>query len=297
MPKTKILLIDDEALVRDELGGLLRDESYEVFTAGDGEEGLALFRSSQPDMVITDVRMPRRDGLSVAVTIRREDPTVPVTVITGHGSEAMVIEALRAGVTDFIKKPVRLDDLIASLARMEAARCPPGPERDELPASVELWEQAWSYNVSNDPAVIPRFVDHLLRCCAAGLDRTDTLELSLALRELILNAVEHGNLGLTYEEKTHALERGTMERLLRERAGQAQLAGRRVTVIARRLERRLIVHVADEGEGFDWRALPDPTDVPNLLSTHGRGILLARLSVDSLTFNERGNEVTVEKLF
>lgn len=297
MPKTKILLIDDEPLVRDELGGLLRDENYEVSTAGDGEEGLALFRTSQPDMVITDVRMPRRDGLSVAVTIRREDPTVPVTVITGHGSEAMAIEALRAGVTDFIKKPVRLDDLIAALARMEAARCPPATERDELPGSVELREQAWSYDVSNDPSAIPRFVDHLLRRCAAGLDRTDVLELSLALRELILNAVEHGNLGLTYEEKTHALESGTMERLLRERAGQAQLAGRRVTVTARRQERRLIVHVADEGEGFDWRALPDPTDVPNLLSTHGRGILLARLSVDTLTFNERGNAVTVEKLF
>jgi CheY-like chemotaxis protein len=242
--KMKILLIDDEALVRDELGGILSDEGFEVITGADGEEGLELFRSEKPDMVITDVRMPQRDGLSVAVTIRKEDPMVPVTVITGHGTETMAIEALRAGVTDFIKKPVRVDDLTASVARMEAARRPVDRAQVELPASVEIVERGWTFKLQNDLGVIPAFVDHLLELFAAGVDRVAVLELSLALRELIVNAIEHGNLGLSYE----------------------------------------------------WNALPDPTDLPNLLSTHGRGILLARMSVDSMTFNEKGNQATVEKL-
>jgi FixJ family two-component response regulator len=296
--KTKILLIDDEELVREELGGLLEDEGYEVITGADGEEGLALFRSSDPDMVITDVRMPRRDGLSVAITIRQEDPTVPVTVITGHGNEAMAIQALRTGVTDFIKKPVRLDDLTSALSRMEAARRPAKPHDDEgLPETVELLETAHTYMLENDLSVVPGFVEHLLERCAADLDRVGIQELSLALRELVINAIEHGNLGVTFEEKSQAMESGDMGPLIAERSGLHKYMSRRVTVVARRLERRVIVHVADEGEGFDWHALPDPTDAPNLLSAHGRGILLARMSVDNMTFNEAGNEVTIEKLF
>lgn len=295
--KTKILLIDDEPLVRDELGGILEDEGYEVICGADGEEGLTLFRDKSPDMVITDIRMPRRDGLSVTGAIRREDPGVPVAVITGHGTEAMAIEALRTGVTDFIKKPVRLDDLIAALARMEAARRPVELQMAELPSSVQMVEHAWTYSLATDRDAIPQFVDALLKRCAAGMDRSMVLEISLCLRELVLNAVEHGNLGLTYEEKTLALEEGDLEDLLDKRSRLPEYADRRVTVTARRQERRLVIQIADQGAGFDWRSLPDPTDTPNLLDMHGRGILLARLSVDALEYNESGNEATVTKLF
>jgi sigma-B regulation protein RsbU (phosphoserine phosphatase) len=292
---TKILLIDDEPLVREELGALLQDEGFEVITGADGEEGLALFRTAAPDMVITDVRMPRRDGLSVAMTIRQEDPSVPVTVITGHGNEAMAIEAIRAGVTDFIKKPVRFEDLSAALLRMQAARQPAERGFSELPPSVKLVQHAWTYRLENNLEAIPTFVDVLLKHVATGIDRMAALELGLALREVILNAIEHGNLGLTYREKSRALETGTLEQLLVERARHPELGGRRVIVTARREDRRLTVQVLDEGSGFDWRALPDPTDAAHLLSTHGRGVLLARLSVDAMTYNEKGNEVTIVK--
>jgi DNA-binding response OmpR family regulator len=293
--KTKILLIDDESLVRDELGGLLEDEGYEVITGADGEEGLQLFRSEGPDMVITDVRMPRRDGLSVALTIRQEDPGVPVSVITGHGSEATAIRALRAGVTDFIKKPVRLEDLIAALARMEASRRP-AEQLAGLPDTVRVVARSWTYEAGNDLLAIPIFIDTMLEQCGQGIEGMAVMELSLALRELVVNAVEHGNLGITYEEKTRALESGAFEALLAERVGAPPYRDRQVKVVATRAERRLLFTITDQGQGFDWLALPDPSEVPDLLSLHGRGVLLSRLSVDSLHFNEAGNEVTIEKL-
>jgi DNA-binding response OmpR family regulator len=261
--------------------------------AADGEEGLALFRREKPDMVITDVRMPRRDGLSLAMAIRQEDPSVPVTVITGHGTESMAIQALRAGVTDFIKKPVRSEDLSAALQRMEAAREPLGSL--ELPATVELVESSWTYRLQNDLEAIPPFVDVLLEHCGAGLDRMGLLELSLAIREVLTNAVEHGNLELTYEEKSRALESGSLEQVLRERAARPELGNRRITITAHRRERRMTITVTDEGRGFDWRALPDPSDASHLLSAHGRGVLLARLSVDSLSYSPEGNQVTLVK--
>jgi len=296
--KLKILLVDDEQLVREELGGLLQDEGYEVVTGADGEEGLALFRSEKPDMVITDVRMPRRDGLSVAMTIRSEDPQVPVTVITGHGNETMAIEALRAGVTDFIKKPVNLEDLTAALLRMEAARRPAGIAEGELPPTVELVEHSWSYRLDNDLRAVSVVVDHVLRRCAGDLNPAEVQELSLAVRELLINAIEHGNLAVSFQEKTEAMERDGMGPLIAERSGLHHYMGRRVTLIARRQpQNKVVVQIADEGEGFDWRALPDPSNAMNLLSSHGRGILLASISVDTLTYNDRGNEVTVVKQF
>jgi DNA-binding response OmpR family regulator len=295
--RTRILLVDDEPLVREELGALLQDEGYEVITGSDGEEGIALFRKEAPDLVITDVRMPRRDGLALSMIIKQEDPTVPITVITGHGTESMAIDALRAGVTDFIKKPVRLDDLIAALSRMEAARIPASLGAGELPPAVELVSHLWTYRLKNERDAIPPFVDGLLRRSTVGLDRMQALELSLALRELVLNAVEHGNLELTYEEKTHALETGTLDALLAERARTPPYRDRVVTVQVERRERRLSITIGDQGRGFDWKKLPDPNDPMNLLAAHGRGVLLARLSVDSLSYSEPGDQVTVVKLF
>jgi len=291
----KILLIDDEILVREELGGLLVDEGFEVITGADGEEGLNLFRSNTPEMVITDVRMPRRDGLSLAITIRNEDPSVPVTIITGHGTETMAIEALRAGVTDFIKKPVRLEDLTAALHRMETARRHIGLNIDELPPSISLEQQTWVYTLENTRSTIPVFVDFLLKGIGGGMERGGILELSLAIREVLLNAMEHGNLELTYEDKSRALETGGLEEMLAVRSREAKYAGRRVTVSACREASCLTVRVADEGPGFDWRRLPDPMEEMNFLSAHGRGALLARLSVDSLSYNDKGNEVTLVK--
>ncbi len=295
MAATKILLVDDEVLVREELGAILQDEGYAVTIGADGEEGLSLFHSTLPDMVITDVRMPRRDGLSLAMTIRQENPHIPVTIITGHGTEAMAIRALRAGVTDFIKKPVRLEGLLTALVRMEAARKLKDLRFTELPPSIQLVQHEWTYLLHNNLEAIPPFVDIMLKRSADGMSRSAMQELSLALRELLINAVEHGNLGISFEEKTEAIEEGILEMLHRERAQMADQEGRQIQVIASRRDQRLVVEIIDEGQGFDWRSLPDPTDTEHLLSSHGRGVLLAHLSTDSLTFNETGNSVKVEK--
>jgi len=291
----KVLLIDDEDLVRDELGGLLTDEGYTLITASDGESGLRSFRAEVPDMVITDVRMPRRDGLSVAIAIREEAPAIPITVISGHGNEAMVVNALRAGVTDFIKKPVRLDDLTNALERMEAALRLARSQGGELPNTVRLLEQTLVFELDNDLKAVPVFADALMRRVdAMGCPRTAS-ELCIALRELVINAIEHGNLELNYEDKSKALEGGDLARIIEDRLRKPEYAQRKTIVRVQRIGPDLHIHIADQGRGFDWRKLPDPTDPSYLLADHGRGVLLARMAVDELTYNEKGNEARLVK--
>jgi DNA-binding response OmpR family regulator len=294
--KQTILLVDDEPLVREELGGFLEDEGYRVLRAADGEEGLDAFRAYRPDMVITDARMPRREGLDLARAILEEVPNVPITMITGHGSEAMAISALRLGISDFIKKPVQIADLLAALDRMESAARSAKERIDlggALPAGVRLVRHTTQYVLGNDVAEIPSFVKVLVSEVAADIDARRRDGLQLALREILLNAVEHGNLEVSYEEKTQATEAGTLDRLLSERRRDPRLADRKVTVDATRTPREIEVQISDEGSGFDWRGIPDPTDPANLLLGHGRGVLLAHLSVDRLSFSETGNRVTL----
>jgi DNA-binding response OmpR family regulator len=292
---TRILLIDDEPLVREELGGLLEDEGYDVIRASDGEEGLEIFRREAPDLVISDVRMPRRDGISVAMVIRHEAPHVPIAIITGHGSEQMVVDALRAGVTDFLAKPVRVEDLSAALGRMEAAlRLARVPKRG-LPQSVHLVESRWVYELENDTSAVPEFVDALINQLASQSELQVLTDLNLALSELITNAIEHGNLALSYEEKSHALEQGALAEIVAARSAEPRYVARRALVTARQKKEEIVIVIKDQGEGFDWRSVPDPLDPSNMLLEHGRGIFLARTAVDEIAYNNVGNEVTITK--
>jgi anti-sigma regulatory factor (Ser/Thr protein kinase) len=202
---------------------------------------------------------------------------------------------LRAGVTDFIKKPVRIEDLTNAMQRMETALRLARNQSHELPPSVALQEQSWLYEITNDLSAVPRFVDVLLTNADASRSPRAASELCLALRELIINAIEHGNLELTYEDKSLALERGDLARVIEERQRQPAASRRTTLVHVIRKGPSLTVRIADQGNGFDWRKLPDPTDSNSLPADHGRGILLARMAVDELTFNEQGNEARLTK--
>lgn len=291
-----ILLVDDEILVREELGGILEDEGYTVVTASDGDQGLEIFQSRRPDMVITDAKMPKREGLSLAQAILAEDAHVPITMITGHGNESMAIEALRLGITDFIKKPVKVSDLLAALERMAGASRIDKERRDHgttLPSSARLVSHSHAYTMLNSVKEIPVFVGAVLQEIAPDIDRRRRDSLHLAFKEILINAVEHGNLAISYEEKSRATEMGTLEALVAERMRQPTYRDRTVTVEVKRSDDMIEIVIADEGDGFDWRSLPDPTDPANLLRAHGRGVLLAFLSVDDLSFNESGNRVAL----
>jgi len=101
-----ILVIDDEPVVRESLAVYLSDSGFKVDTARSGDEGLALFRNTHPDLVICDLRMPLVDGLDVLKSINSESPETPVIVVSGQGSMNDVVTALRNGAVDYLFKPL-----------------------------------------------------------------------------------------------------------------------------------------------------------------------------------------------
>ena len=102
----KILVIDDEASVRQSLRYQLEDLNYQVLTAEDGLQGIQMADRERPQLVLTDLRMPRKDGLEVLRYCREELPDTPVMVVSGAGLLGDAVEALRLGAYDYIIKPV-----------------------------------------------------------------------------------------------------------------------------------------------------------------------------------------------
>lgn len=102
----RLLIIDDDAIVRESIAMYLADSGYQILEAGNGSDGLALFRAQCPDLVLTDLRMPGIDGLQVLAAIHEHSPDTPVIVVSGAGVVTDVVEALRLGASDYLIKPV-----------------------------------------------------------------------------------------------------------------------------------------------------------------------------------------------
>src|SRR4026209_1109497 len=115
MPKSRILVIDDEAAIRDSLKMTLEYEGYEFIGAATGQEGLALAEREAPDLVLLDVKMPGMDGIEVLERLRNMNEALPVVVVSGHGTISTAVEATKKGAFDFIEKPFPSDKVLVTL--------------------------------------------------------------------------------------------------------------------------------------------------------------------------------------
>ncbi len=115
--KETLLLVDDEIGILRVLGISLSDRGYRVLTAQDGEEALRVFGEEKPAIVLTDIKMPGMDGITLLGEIKKAEPNVEVIMITGHGDMELAIQSLKYGASDFITKPVRDEVLEIALKR------------------------------------------------------------------------------------------------------------------------------------------------------------------------------------
>ena len=115
MKTLNILLVDDEAEFVQTLAERLELRGFEIRTAGGGEEAMIGMAERQPDLVVLDVMMPGLGGLEVLKQLRTDHPGVPVILLTGRGSTADGIEGMRLGASDYLMKPIDIDELIQKI--------------------------------------------------------------------------------------------------------------------------------------------------------------------------------------
>ena len=112
-----MLVVDDEASIRDLLGKTLALAEYDVDAVPDGRTAVARLRAATYDLMITDLKMPGMDGLTLIREARQLSPTLPVVVITVYSSEASAIAAIDLGVIGYLTKPFRITKILATAAK------------------------------------------------------------------------------------------------------------------------------------------------------------------------------------
>jgi len=115
--RPSILLVDDDKVFVDRLARALRDRGYEVRVANDYDGAMALAQAESPELAVVDLRMPGRSGLELVRDMRAVDPATQILVLTGYGSIATAVEAIRLGAKDYLPKPADVDDILAALHR------------------------------------------------------------------------------------------------------------------------------------------------------------------------------------
>jgi DNA-binding NtrC family response regulator len=120
--KPQVLIVDDEPDVVTNWARLLGPEDYTCITATDGERALALLESERPEIVLTDLKMPRVDGMQVLARARELDPDAVVIMITGHGTVESAVDAMRAGAFDYLLKPLPSNDVLRLAVERAAER-------------------------------------------------------------------------------------------------------------------------------------------------------------------------------
>jgi anti-sigma regulatory factor (Ser/Thr protein kinase) len=232
------------------------------------------------------------DGLELVETIRRRFASLPVILMTAHGSEETAIQALRKGATNYVAKRNLARELVGTvMSVLEIARA----DRGQQQILGCLTETASHYLLDNDIGRIPSLLAQLelgvtrMQLC----DHAGWMRIAVALREALVNAIYHGNLELT-SQLLEQDELGFAE-LAEGRRREAPFAARRVEVTARETRAEATYVIRDQGRGFDPSVLPDPTLPQNLDRATGRGLFLIRTFMDEVRHNEVGNEITLVK--
>jgi CheY-like chemotaxis protein len=289
----KVLVVDDSSVDRNQAGGLLRKSvELSVEFAVNGLEALQRIAQSPPDLVLTDLIMPEMDGLELVAQVVSRYPLIPVILMTGRGSEETAVRALKTGAASYVPKSLLSSLLLETVQDVLAVA---QEERCEIQLMDCLASSDTTLRLGNDPTMVGPLINYLHRTIRAiGVcDQACGIRVCVALEEAINNALFHGNLEIHSAQRTGDCE--LYRQLLAERLHTAPYRDRVIDIQAKFTRQDATFVVRDQGPGFNPESLPDPTDPDNLEKASGRGLLLMRTFMDSVEFNDVGNEVTLIK--
>lgn len=287
----ELLVVDDDGFIRDILEMMLSDEGYVVTLASDGEEAWKILDSNQHHFsaILLDRIMPRLDGMGLLARIKADNRFVnlPVVFQTGIDHPSEIAEGIKAGAFYYLIKPVNRDVLLAIVQ-----------------SAVNTFSMGDNLNLAVNP-VRSIFADLLLR---SELQLSTLLEartlanalsafypqpqrVALGISELLINAVEHGNLGISYQEKSGLLRQGGWEDEIARRLTLPENVNKKVNVKLEHTPLEMSLLITDCGAGFEYKNYlemsPERAFDPN-----GRGIAMSRMmSFDTLEYKGKGNQV------
>ena len=287
---TRILLAEDAEIIASIIQNLLGAEGYEVTVCADGQVAWERLQQDKLgyDVILLDRSMPHMDGMELLGRIK-SDPAIahiPVIMETAQADRESIREGLAQGAYYYLTKPFEAEVLLAVVsAALQQSR-----DLREMLESVQRAErplalmQTGCFRFQNlDEGRL--LANYLARACP------EPERAIHGLQELLVNAVEHGNLAISYAEKGALLMEGRWQEEVQRRLQLDEYRDRHVEIHFQRQPESLTFTIQDQGAGFDWQGYlefsPD-----RAFDLHGRGIAMARkLSFDHLAYQGNGNTV------
>jgi DNA-binding response OmpR family regulator len=287
--KGKILIVDDNIDLLDYLKDFFMIYNYEVILAETGAEGIDKFREFSPDIVISDMRLPDKNGNIVVKEIKEIDREVPIIIITGYSDHQLILSAMKNGACDLLKKPFKPNDLKYLINKIETLF---RKIKVKLSSAFVQWEKRHLI-IRNDLRIIRSVVDFIF----SNIDyiSEDVSFMKIGLQEVLINAIEHGNLEISNKEKKELLDRGDYNKILNKRVQDSAYKDKFVDIKVFSTPEYLKITIQDMGKGFDPTQIPDPTNPENFLEEYGKGIFMAINAFDEVEYNDIGNCVTLIK--
>ncbi len=290
--KANILIVDDEPLNLEIVQDYLEDEPLNIETAEDGATALKLLEGAPEkyDIVLLDRMMPGIDGLEVLKTISKHPilKTVPVILQTAMSSQENIIEGLEAGAYYYLTKPFEEDMLLSVIHTALRDR------NHFLSLQTLVKENKTSMGLMKTAYFQFSTLDHVKQLSSLLANACpDSESVITGLSELMINAVEHGNLEISYEEKTALITDSAWLQEVERRLQDEKFLHRQASIQFSREENAITMVIEDQGKGFDWEKFID-FDSERILHSHGRGIAMAnKFSFNKVSYNQAGNQVTL----
>jgi len=286
-----ILVVDDEPFNLEIINELLEEEGlYNVSTAEDGEIALKMMEAEPElfDVVLLDRMMPNMNGMEVLLKMQQHSVLMhcPVIFQTAKTSVADISEGLQAGAHYYLTKPFDEDVLLSVVKtavrdRLRYKSMQTSLDKDKGLMSL-LRAASFEFRTIDEARSLAALV-----CNACPEPQT----VVMGLTELMVNAVEHGNLGVTYDEKSVLNSAGKWEEEIERRLTLDKYSERRASVEFQLKNDEIEITVKDQGAGFDWKEYMN-FEARRVMDNHGRGIAIAnKLSFSSVEYRGNGNEV------
>lgn len=290
MDQPLLLVVEDEPINREILVDTLRENGYATITAVTGNEAWQAITAQRDrlDAILLDRLLPDMDALGLLLRLKAEpDMThLPVIMQTSMSAESDIADGLKAGAFYYLTKPFPPATLLAIVRSAVQDRRAYLDLQRSLQSSRSILShmsraEFW-FKTLSEARDLATLVAHVA---------PDPQRVVLGLTELMLNAVEHGNLEISYADKSDLILTDTLDQEVERRLALPNFSQRRARVTVTQDPGGVHFCVADEGKGFNWQDYIEMSPA-RAFDTHGRGIAMSRLlSFDRVEYRGCGNEV------
>lgn len=283
----RILVVDDSLNIRVALQSLIESMGLGVLLAKDGHQCLDILQHNTPDAILLDIIMPEMDGFEVLRWIKNQPrlEDIPVIMQTAMDDTESIKRGVDEGAFYYLTKPVEVE-LLRSVVGAAISDF-----RKKKALREQIIESENPFGLMVEGTFRFRTITEAEYIAVRIANASPSPKKVAVINELIINAIEHGNLGITYDEKTEYIHNGTWLSEVERRLALPEHVNKNVEVKIKKYPDKMTVLISDQGHGFDFEKYLE-MDESRLHDNHGRGIVMSNAYLD-LQYLGTGNEVIV----